>query len=270
MESWASTAIGVNSEVKFSKVLSMLRKLCSMVLPLPLLCIPQPALGVPRPDDLSLKLSRRLTNYSLGVCNFIEALVRVSTEFQVPMGITWVNNPEALAQMPYAWKEETLKDIIQTIAERQPGYQVQIANGVVHISSPGMVPDQQNFLKLKIGGFEVHNQVEVASWELRMLITPRRYGAISIGATGDSRVDLNLKDTTVEGVLDALAATSKRQIWIVTFANDTRLTQTGFRRTISLWNQNLGPDDEQPCWDLLRWGNPLPPLVSGTPTPPAT
>lgn len=91
------------------------------------------------------------------------------------------------------------------------------------------------------------------------------YAAFSIGATGDSRVEMELKDITVEGVLDALAISSKRQIWIVTFSNDTRLTHRGLRRTISLWNEKPVPDEDQPVWDLLRWGNPLPPLVSGAP-----
>ena len=222
-------------------------------------------LGPQKPDDLSLKLSKQVTSYSLGKSNFIEALIRVSTDSQVPMGITWVDSPTALAQIPFEWKDATIQEIIESIAKTQSGYEVQIGNGVVHIFAPGTIPDRQNFLKVKIGNFEVHDEVEVASWKLHMLITPRMYAAFSIGATGDSRVDMELKDTTVEGVLDALAATSKRQIWIVTFSNDTRLTHRGLRRTISLWNEKPVPDEDQPVWDLLRWGNPLPPLVSGAP-----
>jgi hypothetical protein len=77
---------------------------------------------------------------------------------------------------------------IQNIANTQPGYQVDVRDGVVHIWPSGLIPDRENFLKLRIPAFDVNDAyVEVASFKLHMLITPRNYGAISIGATGDSK-----------------------------------------------------------------------------------
>lgn len=76
-------------------------------------------------------------------------------------------------------------------------------NEVVHVFPSALIPDRENFLKLKIGEFEVHDRVEVVSWKLHTLVTPMNYGAISIGATGDARVDLVLRDTAVGDVLDA-------------------------------------------------------------------
>ncbi len=218
----------------------------------------------PMPDDLSSKLSKRVTNYNLGAFNLVGALIRVSTDFQIPMGIAWVNSPVERAELPFAWKEATVAQIIEDIAKTQPGYQVQIKNGVVHILPlQGVILDHENFLKLKIRSFEVHDAyVEVASFKLHMLVTPRRYGQISIGATGDSKVHIELNDRPVEDVLDALVTASLRKIWIVTFANDSSLTPKGLRRAMSLWSGSVTPDEEQPSWDLLRWGDSLPPLVS--------
>src|SRR5712692_6379653 len=102
--------------------------------------------GSPLPDDLTVKLSKHVTNYNLGVFNFLEALIRVSNDFQIPMGIVWVNSPAERAELPFAWKDATVREIIEGIAQTQPGYQVQIKNGVVHVSPRALIPDRENFL----------------------------------------------------------------------------------------------------------------------------
>src|SRR6266705_1088909 len=54
----------------------------------------------PAKDDLSIKLSKHVSNYNLGVFNIVEALIRVSNDFQIPMGIAWVNTPAARSELP--------------------------------------------------------------------------------------------------------------------------------------------------------------------------
>jgi|SRR5579885_47686 hypothetical protein len=215
-------------------------------------------------DDLALKLSKRVSNYNLGVSNLVEALIRVSNEFQIPMGIAWVNSPSARAEMPFAWKDATIEEIIHAIANTQPGYQAQVRNGVLHVSPTGLIPDAENFLKIKIDGFTVHDTyVEVASFKLHTLVTPIKGSRqISIAGPGDSRVTVELKDATVEEALDALSVASNRKIWVVTFADDATLSPRGLRRTGSLWSRRATPDQEQPSWDLLRWGDPMPPAIA--------
>jgi hypothetical protein len=216
------------------------------------------------PDDLTAKLSKSVSNYNLGVFNFVGALIRISNDFEIPMGIAWVNSPAAHTELPFAWKKITVLEIIQNIANTQPGYQVDVRDGVVHIWPSGLIPDRENFLKLRIPAYDVNDAyVEVASFKLHMLVAPRNYGAISIGATGDSKVSLELKNTSVETALDALVVASNRKIWVVTFSDDAKLTARGLRRAESLWSGKATPDEEQPSWDLIRWGDPLPPLVVG-------
>jgi hypothetical protein len=211
-------------------------------------------------------LNKRITSYSLGPSSLVEALVHVSNDFQIPMGITWVDLPPASAKKPFAWKNVTVREIIEDIGRTQPGYQVQVKNGLVQISpSRDLIPDNQNFLKLRLESFEVHGDfVEIASFKLHMLVTPRKYGQLSIGATGDSKVELELKNPTVEEALDALAVASSRKIWVVTFLDDAGLTPRGMRRTISLWSPRPQPDEEQPGWDLFRWGDTTPSLEATT------
>jgi hypothetical protein len=216
------------------------------------------------PDDLTAKLSKSVSNYNLGSFNFVGALIRVSNDFEIPLGIAWVNSPAAHKELPFTWKKATILEIIQNIVSTQPGYQVEVADGVVHIWPSGLIPDRENFLKLKIPAFDVHDAyVEVASFKLHVLVTPRKYGQISIGGTGDSKVTLELENASVGAVLDALVVASNRKIWVVTFSDEAKLTARGLRRAESLWSGKATPDEEQPSWDLIRWGDPLPPLAAG-------
>src|SRR6266849_6724312 len=187
----------------------------------------------PRLDDLTVKLSKRVTNYNLGVYSFVEALVHVSSEFEIPMGIAWVNTPAAKAEMAFTWKDATVQQVIEAISKTQPGYQVQLRNGVVHVFSPGSIPERENFLTWKIKAFEMHNEnADWASRKLHDLITPRKYAGSSMGTTA-LEITVELKNSSVEDILDALALASDRKIWIVTFSTDPTLTPTGFRRTLA-------------------------------------
>jgi hypothetical protein len=223
----------------------------------------------PKPDDLSTRLNRKVSNYSLAKNNLIGALIRVSNDFQIPMGIAWIDTPATIAQRPFAWKSATVWQIIESIAEAEPGYRIETTNGVMHIFPAALIPDRQNFLKIKITTFETHNAiVELASFKLHSLVTPTKGNhQFSIAGTGDSQISVKLKNCTVEDALDALAVASNRKIWVVTFSDDPGLTNRGLRRAVSLWSGKPGPDDGQPAWDLLRWGDPEPPVVSGTSTP---
>src|SRR6266404_7000301 len=85
-----------------------------------------------KPDDLSLRLNKRVTNYNLGVFNLPGALVRVSNDFQIPMGIVWLNSPAERAELPFAWKDASVKGNIESIENTQHGYRVHVSAGVVH------------------------------------------------------------------------------------------------------------------------------------------
>lgn len=212
--------------------------------------------------DLTVKLNERVHNYNLGTFTFVGALIRVSSDFQIPMGIEWVNTSAARAELTFAWKEASVGQIIEAIAKTQPGCQVEVANGVVHVIGMREIPDAENFLRLHIKNLRVDNDLtEIASWRLHSLVAPARHSGFSTAANVEPRISLDLKDCTVEGALDALVLASKRKIWIVTFWNDASVTSKGLRRAMSLWSDKPAPDEEQPVWDLLHWGDPLPPLA---------
>ncbi len=232
----------------------------------------------PRPqssEDVSARLRTRVHDYNLSAVNFVEALAHVGSEFHIPMGIVWVNTPEARAKLSLSWKDAKVREIIEAIAKTQPGSVVEVREGVVHVHPLKSIPDRQNFVKLRIKGFEVRNEVvELASRRLHDLVrstvfpqaAPERRGGIggSLGANaGDPKITVQLRNVTVEDVLDTLAVASARKIWIVTYSADPTLTGTGFRRTLTLWNTFPIPDEAQPLWDLLHWGEAIPTAVLG-------
>lgn len=220
----------------------------------------------PPADDLTVKLNQHIHNYNLGMLNFVDAFIRVSSDFQIPMGVTFVNSPSTRAERAFAWKDATVFEIIRAIAKTQPDYQVQVENGVVHVFPVGVVPDRQNFLKLKFPSFEAHNtMVEVMSFKLHMLVTPIKGSyQVSVAGPGDAQVSIQLKNCTVQDILDALAVASNRKVWIVMFSGESNLMANGLRRTCSLFTDAGIRDEEQPVWYLHRLGDPLPPILCGT------
>jgi hypothetical protein len=215
------------------------------------------------------KLDTRVPHYSADSSNFPGARIQVSNDFHIPMGIVCVDSKSKRTQNPLSWNDATVREIIEGVAKSREGYEVQVKNGIVHICPSTFIPTRQNFLKIKIPSFETHDTyIEVATWKLHELLDPHKGNLqVSIGGSGDSRVTVQIKDSLVEDILDALAEASNRKIWVVTFVDDGGVTSRGFRRTVSLWSKKPGPDEGEPSWDWLRWDDPLPPRVAATPQP---
>jgi hypothetical protein len=219
--------------------------------------------------DLVAQLSQRVDTYNLHAGSFVEALAQVAGEFRIPMGIVWIDRPSAKGNLSFSWVGATVQEIIEEIVVTQYGYQLRISNGVVHVSSADIPPDQ-NFLRIRIGKFAVHHEVlPVATRSLqdllRTTISPPK-GSANIGRgsslgtnTDEAKIDLQqVENTTVEEILDSLVAVSDSKIWIVTFEDSFILSSGGFRRTSSLWSGSSVPDTEQPVWDMFRWRRPIP------------
>jgi hypothetical protein len=240
--------------------------------------IPQKPTAVVRPQqaiDLKAKLRMPVHDYRLSAGNFVEALMQVASEFQIPMGIEWVNMPSAGPKISLTLKDATVKEVLHTIVSNQTGVKMTIDKNIVHVCMPDLIPDRENPLKVSIKAFEVYAvPAEAASQQLhetlkRTLHPPKPQqgpaggGVITSGASNIDypTISVTLKNATVEDVLDSIASASARKIWIVTFSDDATLTASGYRRTMGLWTKATVSDDEQPVWDLFHWGESLPSAV---------
>jgi len=225
--------------------------------------------------DLDQKLASSVHGYALSADSFAEGLLQVADRFQIPMGIEWISCPSTRSRLAVGRTDATVREILQKVVETQPGYEMRISNGVVHVVATTVSPNE-NFLLLRIKSFNIRNElVESAQQKLRELvrasvILPKPGGGGVAGSlisnVGDPKIDVSIADGTVEDVLDALATSSSMKVWVVTFAEGAALTPTGFRRTESLHGSVPVSDDEQPIWQIFRWGAGWPAALS-VPTP---
>jgi hypothetical protein len=225
------------------------------------------------PADLSAQLSMRVDTYNLHAGSFVEALAQVAGEFKIPMGIVWIDKPSARGNLSFSWVGATVQEIVQEVVTTQFGYRLEVGNGIVRVF-PSEIPSNQNFLNVRINQFAVHREVlPVATRELknqvRMTVSPPKdqsnvgTGSSLAANTDEPIIDFQSDHSTVEEILNSLISISDRKIWIVTFEDSFILTSTGLRRTLSLWSDLPVPDDEQPVWDMFRWGAPIPTKALG-------
>lgn len=221
-------------------------------------------------DGLEAKLGTRINNYSLNADNFLDALAKVASQYQIPIAVEWSEDTNTKQKVSQSWIDTDIRELIQQLVSEQPGYEFGIKNEVVHVFPKWTKSSRQNFLDLKIQKFSVDNQVpESASHQLGDLVRLKVSPAIKTGAPlrgigwsqatspDDFEISLELENISVRDALDQIALASNRKIWVVTFTDDSLLTPTGFRRTRTLWIDTVS-DSEQPVWDSLRWGDAIP------------
>jgi hypothetical protein len=217
-------------------------------------CLPQSD----KPDDLNQKL-----NYRVPVARvegrFVEALGETARVFNIPIGISWVNTASSQQKRALEYKDATVLEIIQDIAKTEAGYEVNIANNVVHVATKD-VPADQNFLYLKIPQFSGNGVAAVVKAGLWMLLNQqiapdpaRGYGGSIFHNRDDPTLYLQFTNATVEEILDRIAFEADQKVWVVTFAEDPNLTPTGFRRTESFASKAIAADNDQPVWDIFPW-----------------
>src|SRR4029077_14533755 len=83
-------------------------------------------------DDLNQKLSFRVPVGRVDG-TFVEALGETARVFNIPIGISWVNTASSQRKRAVEYKDATVLEIIQDIAKTEAGYEVNIANNVVHV-----------------------------------------------------------------------------------------------------------------------------------------
>jgi hypothetical protein len=215
---------------------------------------------------LNERLETPLQNYTLTAGNFLLALLELAGQYKIPMGIQWVRAPAALRPIRLELADTDVRGAIQAIANTQPGYIVEVSDGVVQVYPQELIPESQNFLAVRLDRFDVHDVAEIASKRLESLVQlrvapPKPVVAGGVGFSqgvemGDPNISVSLVRPTVVQALDAITAASPFKVWVVTFAPGASLTPTGFRRTVSPASGGAAPDADQPTWEILKWGQP--------------
>jgi len=228
--------------------------------------------------QLQAKLNARVTQYALSANGLADAILRIAKQFELPVGVEWLKDKEALRDLEFTWKDDTVGGIISSVLKKYPGYAFRVEGGVVHVFRQDLVNEHQNFLNLKVPDFfQVRQELGgFANVELRgvvqNIVSPRNLppgggegGSYTSGNVPEKPFTITLRGASVREALEMLANASEHKMWVVTFSDSPGLTPTGFRRTETLWHPTPFPDRDQPMWDFLAWRDYMPQS-----TPPAS
>ena len=213
------------------------------------------------------KVNAKVERYAVSEDSFVQALAKVSAEFELPMGIEWVRTAETLGPADLSLKDVTVHQIISSIIQTQAGYDFEISDGFVHVFRKDLKDDTRNFLNLKIGKFQAQEEY-AASIGRRLRDRVRRKiqppeppppggggigGSLMIGG-GDRKISFQYEDVMVREILFRFVASTDLRIWIATFSDRPPTTKYGFRSVIATDGRAVS-DAEQPVWQLLLWGS---------------
>lgn len=231
--------------------------------------------------SLQAKLDARVARYSLTAKDLADAILKIAKQFDLPVGIEWLKDKEALQGLSLAWKDATVGDIIGSVVKKYPPYRFQVEDGVLHVFRPDLLNDSHSFLNLKVPDFfEVRREVGgFANVQLREvvqnIVSPGNLppgagvgGSYTSGNVPEKPLSLTLRGLTIRDALDKLVDASERKMWVVTFSDTRGLTPTGFRRTETLWHPAPFPDRDQPMWDFLAWNEYMPQSAPAAPSSP--
>src|SRR6266704_2944169 len=98
--------------------------------------------------------------YSLEANNLIDALLKMSAQFQFSLGVEWVKSAETLKPVRVTRSHTTVPDIIQ--ASTYAGYEWRNEDGVVHVFQRDLMPDTRNPLNITIKSFD--DPPETVGW----------------------------------------------------------------------------------------------------------
>jgi len=238
--------------------------LCVALLAMLLLQPSDLAEAVNKTPSLQARLQAKVDEYAISEETFLQALLRLAAQFEIPLGVEWVRPSKPDGEIDLVFTGETVREILCSVVRSQPGYTFRVEGSIVHVFPEGALVDRGSFLNLSIRKFELENEFGAyASHKLHNIVQtivsppdwPPGSGVAGSIASGeeDRRISLTLENATVRDILDAIASATHMNVWVVAYPEKTTLTPKGFYRTLSVGGE-IVPDDYQPVWVLFRWG----------------
>jgi hypothetical protein len=212
-------------------------------------------------------------NYSLEANNLIDALLKMSAQFQFSLGVEWVKSAETLKPVRVTRSHTTVADLIQAVVSNYAGYEWRTEDGVVHVFQRGLMQDTRNPLNITIKSFD--EQAETVGWAnnnlFQMVTHVVRHPELSgisgsvLGGPGEPTFCFTAENAPARIILNQIVTSGIRttpptpgmnRIWIATFPEKPLFSRTGFLEIVPMWNPKFVSDDDQPFWILRFWGEP--------------
>jgi hypothetical protein len=208
-----------------------------------------------------------IDEFSLDANTFIEALLKISAQFQLPLGVEWVKTADTLQPVRFSRTNTSLEEVIQSVVSMRAGYDWRNEAGVVHVFQRDLIKDNRNPLNVTIQSFD--ERAMTVGWaynDLDQMVShvvrhPDLYGisASVLGYPGEPVFRFSAVNAPARNILNQIvklppAPPNMKQVWIATFPERSEFSRTGFFEVVPMWNPKFVP--EQPFWILLRWGDP--------------
>jgi hypothetical protein len=157
----------------------------------------------------------------------LEQLVEIAQHYQIPMGIEWDNRPDFKTGALALGRDATVRELINAVLLQAPNQQMNVEDGIVHITSPAYAADTQNILNLRIEDFRITNEnLFYAEDRLRLVIDmtlhPNDYEDGYIGSSGYGpddvfavkNISFSGSNLTVRNILDKIALANGNALWV--------------------------------------------------------
>jgi hypothetical protein len=211
-------------------------------------------------------------NYALEANSFIEALLKISAQFNVPLGVEWIKTANTLQPVRLSRSSATVGDIIDSLLSMQPGYEWRTEVGVIHVFQRDLVSDTRNPLNITIKSFEQKPQsVGFANAVLDQMVRYPGQNGISVsvlGYPGEPAFSFAAQNIPARNIMNRIVTSGLQmlpqpppgmnRIWIATFPENQVLGSDGYFEAVPVWNPAYVAKESQPIWILLPWGYPPP------------
>jgi hypothetical protein len=217
------------------------------------------------------RLTRPIEDYALQANSFIEAFLKISAQFQFPLGIEWVKLDNAPMPVSFSWSRTTVTNVIEAVVSTQAGYDWKAEDGIVHVFERKLVSDSRNPLNITIKEFDKQPEtVGFAINDLDQMVThvvrhPELQGIAGsvLGSPDEPVFRFAAHDVPARSILDKIVTAGlnlpesrMKRIWVVTFPDKPVFSRTGYLEVASMLNPKFVSDETQPFWVLLPWGDP--------------
>jgi hypothetical protein len=88
-----------------------------------------------------------ISSYSLDASSFIDALIKVASQFELPLAVEWIKSPNPIR---LSRSNTNASEVLEAVVSVQGDYVWQLENGIVHVFQKTMIDDPRNPLNVRI------------------------------------------------------------------------------------------------------------------------
>jgi hypothetical protein len=177
-------------------------------------------------QTLESKLALQVDNFDSETKSIPLQLIEAAQRFNIPMGIEWSDSSRADAPSPQPIRHTTVGRLLSQILAQQPGYELRLEDGVVHVFSRSLLEDQCNFLNIRLREFSLEKaNMAAARFHLWGAIISHLHpqggygggwGGVSMYKDFDvSRITFTCQNVTVRQALSKIVVAQGNALWVV-------------------------------------------------------